>query len=100
MHHSSSKLQLLQDDPWLEPYTHDIEARLVRYQNKYHEIEKEYGSLEEFANGYLYLGITFDVKSNGWYYREWAPVAHQLFFIGDFNQWDRGANPMKKNEHG
>ncbi|MBY0427507.1 MAG: 1,4-alpha-glucan-branching enzyme, partial [Cytophagales bacterium] len=100
MPNSPAKLPLLQDDPWLEPYTQDIEERLARYKAKYTELEQEFGSLEQFADGYKYFGINFDKKANGWYYREWAPAAEQLFFIGDFNQWDRASHPMKKNDKG
>jgi 1,4-alpha-glucan branching enzyme len=33
-------------------------------------------------------------------YREWAPSALRAFLIGDFNNWDRDATPMAKNEFG
>lgn len=95
-----AKLPLLQDDPWLEPYTQDIEERLARYKAKYTDIEKQSGSLEQFADAYLYYGINFDKKAKGWFYREWAPAADQLFFIGDFNEWNRESHPMKKNDSG
>ena len=34
------------------------------------------------------------------WYREWAPGAHYLALIGDFNGWDRGANPLQRDEWG
>lgn len=33
-------------------------------------------------------------------YREWAPNALRAYLIGDFNNWDRDATPMTKNEFG
>ncbi len=33
-------------------------------------------------------------------YREWAPNALRAYLIGDFNDWDRDATPMAKNEFG
>lgn len=33
-------------------------------------------------------------------YREWAPNALRAYLIGDFNNWDRDATPMTKNQFG
>ena len=33
-------------------------------------------------------------------YREWAPNAVEASLIGDFNNWDRQATPMKRNDYG
>jgi 1,4-alpha-glucan branching enzyme len=33
-------------------------------------------------------------------YREWAPNAMRAYLIGDFNNWDRDATPMTKNDFG
>ena len=33
-------------------------------------------------------------------YREWAPNALRAYLIGDFNNWNRDATPMNKNEFG
>ena len=33
-------------------------------------------------------------------YREWAPNALRAYLIGDFNNWDRDATPMTKNDFG
>src|SRR5690606_32346030 len=88
------------DDPWLEPYEQDIKDRFDRFKNALSEIEKATGSLEQFADAYKYYGINFDTKKNGWWYREWAPGAHQLFLTGDFNNWDRSSHPLQRNERG
>lgn len=33
-------------------------------------------------------------------YREWAPNALKAYLIGDFNDWNRDATPMKKDNFG
>ena len=43
----------------------------------------------------------FNVQPNGdVVYREWAPNALRAYLIGDFNNWDREATPMTKNDFG
>src|SRR5688572_10754959 len=95
-----SKLPLVQADPWLEPYSREIEERLYRYWGLLRHIEKEAGSLSHFANAHTYLGINYDQHKKGWYYREWAPAAEALSFVGEFNQWNPKANPMQRNDRG
>ncbi len=95
-----SKLPLIQADPWLEPYSREIEERLYRYWGLLRHIEKEAGSLSHFANAHTYLGINYDPHKKGWYYREWAPAAEALSFVGEFNQWNPKANPMQRNDRG
>lgn len=100
MKSSTPIIPLIQDDPWLVPYSQYVEDRIKRYQNQKTEILKNYSSLKDFANAYRYYGVNFDFERNGWYYREWAPGASKLYFIGDFNEWDRNAHPMYVNVHG
>lgn len=94
------KTILVQDDPWLEPYEEDILSRKKRVESKLKDLEDQYGSLEKFAAGYHYFGVNYDKKLKGWFYREWAPEAKALSLIGDFNNWDREANPLSKNDEG
>ena len=37
---------------------------------------------------------------NGVYFATWAPNAHSISIIGDFNQWEKGQHPMQKGESG
>ena len=97
---SKSPFALIQDDPWLEPYEEDVAIRHERYLEVRKEIEKQAGSLEKFAEAYHHLGLNYDKKAKGWWYREWAPNAQQLALIGDFNQWDRHAHQLSKGEDG
>jgi 1,4-alpha-glucan branching enzyme len=94
------KLPLIQDDPWLEPYSQDVRERLARYKSAYNHITNAAGSLLNFATAHKYYGINYDSSNNGWYYREWAPKAHSLSLIGDFNGWDRNAHMLHKNQNG
>lgn len=93
-------LPVVQEDPWLEPYVHDINERFKRFQRARKEIEEVEGSLLDFAKSYYYYGINFNGNLKGWTYREWAPYAHQLFLTGDFNGWDRYAHPLERNKNG
>ncbi len=81
------KLKLIQNDPWLEPYSAAIEGR---YQNV---IDKEKQltnngkqSLSDLASGYLYFGLHKTDK--GWVFREWAPNATEIYLVGEFNNWE------------
>ena len=37
-------------------------------------------------------------KKEGIYFAVWAPHAQEISVIGEFNQWDRTASPMKRHE--
>ncbi len=91
---------LVQDEAWLADYAMQIQARMERFQNALHGIENYSGSITEFAGMHLYYGIHFEAWRNGWVYREWAPAANQLYFIGDFNGWNLASHPMRRNPRG
>ena len=94
-----SKIALIKDDPWLEPYAEDIQARIDYYNKVRQEIESKSGSLQSFAEAYHYLGFNYDKKQRGWWYREWAPGATALTLVGEFDDWQAG-RPMNKREDG
>jgi 1,4-alpha-glucan branching enzyme len=94
------EFKLIKNDPWLKPSAKDIEERYSRYINRLSEIENNFGSLLEFANGYKYFGINFDKDKNGWWYREWAPQAKGLYLTGDFNNWEKFSHPLTKDDFG
>ena len=81
-------LNIIKNDPWLEPYK---EAITGRHQ---HAIDKEKEligkkTLSDFATGHLYFGLHRTEK--GWTFREWAPNATEIYLIGDFNGWQEQA---------
>lgn len=92
--------KLVQDDPWLEPYADEISDRIVRFNDKVNEIKEESKSLNNYSKAYKNLGINFNKKEKGWYYREWAPEATSLALTGEFNNWNRNSHSLVKNEDG
>ena len=94
------KLSIVQEDPWLDPYVHDVYERFQRYQRVRKEIEDVEGSLLDFARGHYYYGINFDTEKGGWTYREWAPNARHLYLTGDFNEWNRTSHELERNKNG
>ena len=94
------KLPIILEDPWLDPYVHDVHERFQRFKKAYQEIEDAAGSLLNFAKGHWYYGIHFDIEKNGWTYREWAPNAYNLYLTGDFNEWNRTTHKLERNDKG
>jgi 1,4-alpha-glucan branching enzyme len=94
------RLKLVETDPWLEPSEKDIEERYERYLERLQSIEQDFGSLQDFADGYNYYGVNYDDARKGFIYREWAPQANALFLTGDFNSWNPSSHPMKRNDFG
>ena len=50
------------------------------------------------SEAYKFFGVhSVDNKSSKCYcFRVWAPNAKSVSVVGDFNQWDKNANPMEK----
>ncbi|MEM6630373.1 MAG: alpha-amylase family glycosyl hydrolase [Bacteroidota bacterium] len=94
------KLALVREDPWLEPYNSFIEDRYFRFIHKFYEIKEQWASVENFASAYTWMGLHYDEAAQGWRYQEWAPGAHGMSLIGDFNGWDRARHPMIQKEGG
>jgi len=68
------QLELIKNDPWLEPYKKFIEGRFNYAVSK--EASLTHGgkqTLSEFASGYMYFGL--HRTPSGWVFREWAPNA-------------------------
>ncbi|KAI1495847.1 glycoside hydrolase superfamily [Biscogniauxia marginata] len=86
-------------DPWLEPFAGALKRRYARAQDWLKKIDETEGGIEKFSRGTELFGLNVD-KDNNILYREWAPNATEAFLIGDFNGWNRGSHPMKKNPFG
>jgi 1,4-alpha-glucan branching enzyme len=81
---------LIAHDPYLEPYRGILQER---YRHLHELIRRQ---------GHHFFGLNrgeHEGKPGVWY-REWAPGADYLALIGEFNDWDRGANPCTRAEHG
>jgi 1,4-alpha-glucan branching enzyme len=89
-------------DPWLEPYSQHLRNRFLHYKHFRSLLEEHGGVLGEMTTGHMYFGLNRGTKEGkgGVWYREWAPGAKYLSLIGDFNGWDRGKNPLVRDEWG
>ena len=85
-------------DPSLKAFEADIDLRMNNYKHKKKQLLKNASSLAEFANGHEYFG--FHKTENGWYYREWAPVADEVYLTGDMNNWQWLDLPLKRLNNG
>ncbi len=92
------KHRIFQYDPLLKRYESDFDLRMRNFRNKKKELLQDGQTLSDFANGHLFFG--FHKTPDGWYYREWAPAAQQVFLTGDFCDWNRYAHPLTKKENG
>lgn len=90
------ELSLIQDDPWLAPYSDAIAGRRDRFLS----ILSEQGNLLSRAQLHRSRGLLFNEEDQLWHYREYAPHAHALSLVGDFNDWDDSAHPASKDEEG
>lgn len=78
------RLNIVKQDPWLEPYEQIIAGRHRRVTAKRKELVGK-GTLTDFASGYRYYGL--NRVGNRWVFREWAPNARAIYLVGDFNDW-------------
>ena len=81
----AKKLNILKNDPWLEPFAAAIEGRHNDVIRKERELTATSGSLEDFANAHKYFGL--HRVRGGWVFREWAPNATGICLVGDFSDW-------------
>ena len=87
--------KIFEHDPGLLPYENDINLRMENYAKKKLELVGEDGKLIDFANGHEYFG--FHKTADGWFYREWAPAASEVYLTGDMIDWhwlDLKLNPI------
>jgi 1,4-alpha-glucan branching enzyme len=75
----------LQLDPLLKPYQHVLLRRFNQRIEQKNDIIKKHLSLYDFAAAHTYFGLHYEKKH--WVFREWAPFASQIFFIGDVTGW-------------
>ena len=80
-----TRLKIVKDDPWLEPFNDAIQGRHDHVVHKLEELTGGKTTLSEFAEGHHYFGL--HKATRGWVFREWAPNATAIYLIGDFNKW-------------
>ncbi len=86
--------RILELNPQLTPFSGDIDLRMRLYQDTKNRLLSGGTTLSDFANAHHYYG--FHHVDGGWYYREWAPSAYQLYLEGEFNGWNQTSHPLKK----
>ena len=86
-----TKLNLIKNDPWLEPFAEAINGRHEDAIRKEKELVKGSRTLNEFANAHQYFGLHRN-DDGTWVFREWAPNATGISLIGDFNGWKEGVH--------
>ena len=87
-------LNIIKNDPWLEPYADAINGRHQHVVEKEKELVGK-KTLADFATGHMYFGLHRTDK--GWTFREWAPNATEIYLVGDFNDWqEKPAFRMKR----
>jgi 1,4-alpha-glucan branching enzyme len=93
-------LPILKENPYLNPWKESIYNWHYAYKGFLAFLKENHGSLKEFASIHEFLGLHYSKKDKGWYYREWAPSAFQLFLIGDFNEWNHTSHPLSHLDSG
>ncbi|MDO5341259.1 MAG: alpha amylase C-terminal domain-containing protein [Bacteroidia bacterium] len=93
-------MKIVEKDSWLNPVADEVQKRYDCYCDCKKMIVNQYGSLKNFASAHEFFGFHYDKKRRGWWYREWAPGAHYMSLFGDFNGWDRYADPMERTANG
>ena len=86
--------RILELNPQLGNFSGDIDLRMAMYRSTKERLLSAGQTLNDFANGHRYYG--FHHVDDGWYYREWAPSADQLYLEGEFNSWNKTSHPMTR----
>ena len=92
------KLKITELDPALKPYESDLQLRMDNYNNTKKALLQKGQKLIDIANGHMYYG--FHQTDDGWYYREWAPGADEMYLTGDFNGWHGRSHKLEKKDGG
>ena len=86
--------QVLELNPYLYPYQSYIDRRMELYRKTREWLAPDGEKLSSVADMHEYYG--FHRADGGWYYREWAPSAEQLYLTGDFNRWNKRSHPLRR----
>ena len=78
-------IEWIESDPMLISYASIIRSRFEKRNKKKQEIEKNHRSLYDFAAAHTYFGL--HRENYHWVFREWAPFATNIFFIGEVTGW-------------
>ena len=84
-------MRLIEQDPYLKPYFGVLQNRQNRLQTRIAEIKKHFDDLINFASWHKDLG--FHILRGHLVYRDWIPQVKNVSLVGDFNSWNKDANP-------
>ena len=79
------KSQLINRDPYLEPFRDALQRRMERAALRELQLTDGKTPLTDLANGHLYYGL--HKTATGWVFREKAPNATAIYLFGDFSEW-------------
>ncbi len=79
------QLKLVAEDPGLKPFETIIRERYRRAILKEREFTNGQRRLADCFNSHLYYGL--HEEEHCWIFREWAPNATAIYFVGEFNEW-------------
>ncbi len=96
--HKVSELEVVNQDPMLKNFEHDIYKRINMFKDWLQKFDKNEKGIVEFAGSYKRFGL--NRVPGGIQYREWAPGAKRVSLCGDFNAWNRESHVCKRNEYG
>lgn len=93
-------LKIVGKDPWLEPVADRLQRRHDLFRERLENIRRRFGSLYDYADRHLYYGFHYDPEQKGWWFRDWLPGARGVYLFGDFNDWQRTRQLMRKDRKG
>ena len=100
MEKTKQYMPMVERDEWLHPVADAVAERHNRYLARKEAIERESGTIVDYANGYRFFGWQWDDALCGWWFREWLPEAYDVFIFGDFNSWQRTQLRLDKGADG
>lgn len=77
--------ELLEQDPYLNPYEAEIRRRYGLFKLYTNRIENEENGLDKFTKSYEKYGMQID-SSNNIDIVEWAPAAKNVYLKGQFSK--------------
>jgi 1,4-alpha-glucan branching enzyme len=72
-------------DPYLKPYEAILKRRIDAFAKLERKLTDDKLSFPDFASGHEYFGLHY--RQGQWVFREWAPNATAVFWIGTMTDW-------------
>jgi len=90
---------LLRRDPYLTDHQAEIRRRYGQFEDILRALDDKEGGIKNFALGHKTFGP--QVGEDGTItWTEWAPAAHSLHLMGEFNNWSRTSHPFVGKDFG